>query len=154
MKTLIILFSYHHNNTEKITNVIASALGAEIKKPEQVSPESIAEYDLVGLGSGIYFGKHHKVLLDLADRFPQSAGKKAFIFSTSGDNRNPAKMHQQLKDKLENKGYTIVGEFNCAGYDTYGALKIVGGIKKGRPNGEDLKNAEAFAQTVKQKTTA
>jgi flavodoxin len=152
MKSLIILFSYHHNNTEKVANVISKTLGAEIKTPQQVNlnPDSLSEYDLVGFGSGIYFGKIHKVLLDLADKLPQATGKKAFIFSTSGQTGKTAKFHQQLREKLEAKGFTIVDEFNCAGFDTFGALKIMGGIKKGRPNEEDLKAAETFAQNLKQ----
>jgi flavodoxin len=153
MKNLIILFSYHHKNTEKIANTIAAALDAEVKTPDQVTPYSIADYDLVGFGSGIYLGKHHQSLLELADKLPQATNKKAFIFSTSGDTTNPAKMHQKLREKLQAKGFTVVDEFNCAGFDTVGPLKLVGGIKKGRPNEEDLKKAEAFAQNLKQKTT-
>ncbi len=84
MNAIIILFSYHHKNTEKIAQVIATTLGAEIKTPDQVDPTSLSNYDLVGFGSGIYFGKHHKVLLEFADKIPQVSNKKAFIFSTSG----------------------------------------------------------------------
>jgi flavodoxin len=153
MKTLIVLFSYHHNNTQKIANIIAPILGAEIKTPQQVNPNSLSEYDLVGFGSGIYFGKIHKVLLDLADKLPQARGKKAFIFSTSGQTGKTAKFHQQLREKLEAKGFTILDEFNCAGFDTFGALKILGGIKKGRPNEEDLKAAETFAQNLKKNSS-
>ena len=36
-KTLVIVFSYHHKNTEKIANVVANVLGAEVKTPQQVS---------------------------------------------------------------------------------------------------------------------
>ena len=83
---LLFLFSYHHKNTEKIAQVIAKTLGAEIKNPEQVDPNSLSNYDLVGFGSGVYFGKLHKVLLEFADKIPQVVNKKAFIFSTSGQN--------------------------------------------------------------------
>jgi flavodoxin len=55
-----------------------------------------------------------------------------------------------LREKLESKGFSIVGEFNCTGFDTYGLLKITGGIQKGHPNEEDLKLAEEFAQSLKQ----
>jgi flavodoxin len=145
MKSLIVLVSYHHNNTQKIAEVMAKVLSAEIKSPQQTSPEELQQYDLVGFGSGNYFGKHHKDLLKLADKLPQFVNKKAFIFSTSGDTRKVPEAHLPLKEKLQSKGYKIEGEFNCAGFDTYGALKLVGGIKKGRPNAEDLKHAEEFA---------
>ena len=149
MNTIIVLFSYHHKNTEKIAQVISSTIGAEIKTTDQVDPTALSNYDLVGFGSGVYFGKLHKVLLEFADRIPQVSNKKAFIISTSGQTGNMTKFHKQLREKLQSKGFDIVNEFNCAAFDTFGALKIFGGLNKGRPNEEDLKQAETFAQTLK-----
>jgi flavodoxin len=146
---LIVLVSYHHNNTQKIAEVMAKILDAQVKSPQQTIPEEFQQYELIGFGSGIYFSKHSEDLLGLADKLPLAVNKRAFIFSTSGDTRKVPEMHLPLREKLQSKGYTIVGEFNCAGFDTYGALKLVGGIKKGRPNAEDLKKAEEFASKLK-----
>jgi flavodoxin len=44
----------------------------------------------------------------------------------------------------------IVDEFNCHGFNTNSFLKHFGGMNKGRPNDEDLKHAEEFAQNLKQ----
>jgi flavodoxin len=74
---------------------------------------------------------------------------KGFIFSTNGQDGKGAKFNKPLREKLQTKGATIAGEFNCPALDTYGLLKITGGLNKGRPNEEDLKNAETFAQTLK-----
>jgi flavodoxin len=158
VKSLVVVFSYHHNNTEKIANACAKVLGAEVKTPQQVKPEDIAEYDLVGFGSGIYSATFDPSVLDLADRLPHVAGKKAFLFSTYGApafiaNREfIEKNHQQIREKLQVKGYTVIGEFGCAGWNTNSFLKYFGGLNKGRPNAEDLKNAEAFARDMKEKT--
>ena len=146
MKTLIICFSYHHKNTEKIASALAKTLGAEVKAPSEVDLNGLSDYDLVGFGSGISFGSHYKVLLDFADKLPAVTCKKAFIFSTSGQTGKTSKFHQKLREALESKGFSIVGEFNCAGFDTYGVLKIVGGIQKGHPDEDDLKQAETFAK--------
>ena len=81
---------------------------------------------------------------------PAVTCKKALIFSTSGQTGNTTKFHRKLREKLEPKGFTVAGDFNCGGFDTYGLLKIVGGIQKGHPDEEDLKQAEAFAQTLMQ----
>jgi flavodoxin len=70
MKSLLVLFSYHHKNTKKIANVFARVLDAHIKTPQQINPEELQEYNLIGFGSGIYGGKHHEDLLDLADKLP------------------------------------------------------------------------------------
>ena len=51
--TLLVLFSYHHNNTEKIAKSFAKVLDAQIKTPQQINPEEIQKYSLVGFGSGI-----------------------------------------------------------------------------------------------------
>ena len=148
------MFSYHHNNTLKIANVFAEVLGAQIKKPQQINPDEIQEYNLIGFGSGIYGYKHHKLLFDLVDKLPQVTNRKAFIFSTSGVTRKFAinnsidDPHLPLREKLQSKGYMIVDEFNCAGFNTNIFLKLVGGINKGRPNAEDLKHAKEFAQNL------
>jgi flavodoxin len=153
LKTLIIYVSYHHNNTEKVAKTIADTMGADLRKLQQTQPESLSEFDLVGFGSGIYYGKHDKTMLNFSDNLPRINGKKAFIFSTSGvTGKKASKFHKQLKTNLTAKGYEVIGEFNCPGFDTFGALRLIGGISKGRPNDEDLKQAETFAMNIKEKT--
>jgi len=149
MESLLILFSYHHKNTEKVASVFAKVLGAQIRTPQQTSPEELQEYGLVGFGSGIYGGKHHKSLLDLADELPQVTNRRAFIFSTSSNLEPLAKNHSALREKLQSKGYMIVDEFTCAGFNTNSFSKLFGGINRGRPNAQDLKRAEEFAQSLK-----
>ena len=152
MKSLLILFSYHHKNTEKVAKVFAQVLDAQIKTPEQINHEELQDYDLIGFGSGIYGAQHHKSLLDLADKLPQISNKKVFIFSTSAiiNEAKVAKDHSLLREKLQSKGYMIVDEFACKGFNTNSFLKYFGGMNKGRPNAKDLKDAEEFAQNIKQ----
>jgi flavodoxin len=149
MKSLIVLVSYYHNNTRKVAEVVQKVLDAEVKSPQETSPEELEQYDLLGFGSGIYAGKHHELLLDLADRLPKASKRRTFIFSTSGETRHVDKFHSKLRGKLQSKGYLIVGEFNCPSFDTNGFLKHIGGMSKGRPNAEDLRKAEEFASRLK-----
>jgi len=153
MKSILVVISIHHNNTLKIADVFAKIIDANIKKPKEVKPEEISEYDLVGFGSGIYGEKHHQSLLNLADKLPQVNNKKAFLFSTAGitSKNKITKDHLSLREKLQDKGYTIIDEFQCKGYNTNSFLKYFGGMNKGRPNDEDLKNAEEFAENLTQK---
>ncbi len=156
MKSLLILYSYHHKNTEKIANVFAKVLDTQIKTPQQINPQELQEYSLIGFGSGIYSDKHHKVMLDFADELPQVNNKKAFIFSTCGApmkfmeldktefTRYVAKNHSSLKEKLQSKGYMIVDEFQCKGF--FGIIGL--GLNRSRPNAEDLKHAKEFAQNI------
>ncbi len=152
MKSLLVVQSYHHNNTEKIAIVIARVLDSQIKTPKQTDPEELHEYDLLGFGSGIDSDKHYQVLLDFADKLPQLADKNAIIFSTSGltGEEKRVKDHSALREKLQSKGCRIVGEFQCRGFNTNSFLRFFGGMNKGRPNAEDHKRAEEFAQNLKQ----
>jgi len=152
MKSLLVLFSYHHHNTEKIAQVFAQVLDAKIQTPRQVTLQDLETYDLIGFGSGIYGGKHHQDLLDLADRLPRVTGRNAFIFSTSAmtGKAKVEKDHSLLREKPQSRGYMIVDEFSCKGFNTNSFLKFFGGMNRGRPNADDLKHAEEFALNLKQ----
>jgi len=63
MKTIIIYISVHHGNTEKAAKVMADILDADLLQVKQADANMLGQYDLIGFGSGIYFGKHHESLL-------------------------------------------------------------------------------------------
>ncbi len=136
---------------------MAKILDAKIETPQKINPGDLQHYDLVGFGSGIYSYQHHESLLDLVGRLPQVNNRKAFIFSTTGTPisfgrsalEKALEQHKSLREKLQSKGYSIVNEFTCAGFNTNSFLKYFGGINKGRPNAKDLKNAEEFAENLK-----
>ena len=153
MQTLIIYTSIHHDNTEKVARAMAEVLHAKLAKSNDVNINELIEYDLIGFGSGIYFRKHHRVLLNLVDKLPKVENKKAFIFSTSGV-REMWFFHEfnkPLEEKLFEKELHVIGEFSCRGFDTYGVWKCIGGISKGRPNEKDLQRARNFAQELLEK---
>jgi len=151
MKALIIYISVHHGNTEKVAKVIANILDADLLQVKQADASMLEQYDLIGFGSGIYFFRHHRRLLDFVEKLPMLRNKRAFIFSTSGLRKIPFvhNFDKPLKVKLQRKGFDIIGEFSCRGYDTSKAAMVVGGINKGRPNAKDLKQAEDFASGLK-----
>jgi len=138
-------------NTEKVAKVFAKILDAQIKTPQETDPEELLHYDLVGFGAGIDSGKHYKQVLDFADRLFPVIDKKAFIFSTAAltKDKKRTKDHCTLREKLESKGYTIVDDFQCKGFNTNSFIKYFGGMNRGRPNKKDLKKAEEFALNLK-----
>ena len=152
MKSLLVLYSYHHKNNEKVAKALAEEFDAQIKTPQQTNPKEVKEYDLVGFGAGIDSGKHYKPLLDFIDKLLPVNKKKSFIFSTAAltDEKKREKDHSTLRKKLESKGYRIIDEFQCKGFNTNSFLRFFGGMNKGRPNEKDIKNAVDFARKIKQ----
>ncbi|MCA6213331.1 flavodoxin [Thermococcus bergensis] len=147
MNAIIVYVSIHHRNTEKIARAMAEVLNAELVKPWEIMPEELLNYDLIGFGSGIYYWKHHKALFGLIEKLPTVKGKKAFIFSTAGINI-PFINHRKLRNALRRKGFEIVGEFSCRGWDTNGWLAKIGGLNKGHPDDRDLERARRFAKRL------
>ncbi|MDD5221222.1 MAG: flavodoxin family protein [Candidatus Pacebacteria bacterium] len=149
MKAIIICSSIHHQNTFKIAQSMAEVLNCSVAKTENVNPGELKEYDLIGFGSGIYLWKNHRGLIKLARNLTDMAGKSSFIFSTSGDkSHNIQKWHIALRDILKTKGFNILDEFNCLGWDTIGPLKLFGGVNRGRPNENDIENAKDFSRNI------
>jgi flavodoxin len=163
MMAQIVLVSYHNQNTRKVAEAMASVLHAPVVSPQQFRIENMREHGLIGFGSGVYGGKHHRSLLDLVDGLPAAGSGKTcaetFLFSTFGAPASTLKSeerqgragsfvrenHSALRQRLESKGYPVVGEFACPGLNTNSFLRLFGGLNKGRPSEEDLRLASEFA---------
>ncbi|MFL0249255.1 flavodoxin family protein [Clostridium neuense] len=146
MKRIIIYESVHHGNTEKVSNAMAEVLKADLIKSKDVNMDNLNNYDLIGFGSGIYYGKFHKNILELLKKIKPVNKQKAFVFSTSGQGKE--QYNDSIKKELTEKDFEIIGNFACKGFDTYGPLKLIGGIAKGRPNDEDISKAREFAMKL------
>ncbi|MFB7617920.1 flavodoxin family protein [Kitasatospora sp. NPDC056181] len=145
MKTVIVCASVSHGNTRRIAAGMAQVLGAKVVSPEQADLAELADADLVGFGSGVFYGRLHPRLTDLVKALPPRRGR-AFVFATSGlPEIPPAPFTRPLVRLLEGKGFQVEGSFSCRGFDTWTPFKLVGGINKQRPNIEDLAAAQAFA---------
>lgn len=146
-KSLIICMSVHHQNTAQVARAIADVLHADICRPDEVPYARLDEYDLIGLGSGIYFGRFHPALRRWVRELPAVPvhGRRAFVFSTSGLSGLWRVWHQPLKASLARKGFDVVAEFHCRGFDTFGPLWLMGGINRRHPDADDLQRAADFA---------
>ena len=148
-KSLVICVSVSNGNTAAVARAIGAVLGADIREPEQVDPQSLADYDIVGFGSGIFGGTHHPRLRRYVEQLPQVLGTRAFVFTTAGLGRAQSLPWQRsLESLLRDKGYDVVGSFACRGLDTWLPLRLVGGINKGHPNAADLTHARRFGERI------
>ena len=150
-KTLIICTSVHHHGTARVARTMAEVLDAAVVVPEEVPATSLDEHDLVGFGSGVYFGRFHPRLWQWLQSLPDAAARTraAFIFSTSGLSFLWKAWHAPFLRALERKGFDVVGEFHCRGHDSWGPLWLAGGINRGHPDARDLARAADFARHMK-----
>ncbi len=122
---------------------MSETLYAEIHKTSEKSPGDIKDYDLIGFGSGIYYGKHHKSLLKFVDGL-DAKEMKTFIFSTSRSKKLPLinNFDKALTKRLTEKGFSILGSFNCRGLKAYynAVIKVRPFCKaeESRPNQRDI----------------
>ncbi len=110
---------------------------------------NLEEYDVIGFGGGIYYGKHGKELMEFAETVPDN-NKYCFVFSTSGT-KNFQKNNRALVKLLESKNKTVLGSFGCRGLDKFFIFSLFGGLNKGHPDIQDFDNAQQFICEVVEK---
>lgn len=137
----------HRGNTRRIADAFANVLNADVFRLEDVTVEDLARYALVGFGSGIYYGRHHRSLLAFAETTGGDA-RPAFIFSTAGLSFLSVVWHRPLRQRLRGRGWQVLDEFTCPGWDSWGPLRLIGGLNRRRPDERDLDQARAFARNL------
>ena len=145
MKTAIVYYSKHHENTKKLLDAIAQE--DEVTLIDATHPEidDLSGYDVIGFASGIYYGKMHKLVLQYAEKnLPKN--KKVFFIYTCG--RVSAAYTNDIRKIVEETHAEILGEYGCVGFDTFGPLKLIGGMRKGHPNAEEVRDAVKFYQGI------
>lgn len=150
LRTLIVCKSVHHHNTLAIAEAMGRVLNADLCDPDETPASIAAQYDLIGFGSGVYFGRLHSALRLWIDAIPNEicSHRQVFLFSTSGLPWLWRWWHRPVRTRLRNKGFDVVGEFHCGGFDTFGPLCLFGGINRRHPNHRDLAAAAEFAQRL------
>lgn len=150
MKTAIIYYSNHHYNTKKLLDAIIEEEKENIDLIEAKTNLNInmSEYDLIGFASGIYYSDFHETVLQFAEKnLPHN--KNVFLIYTYGIKRNV--YINSVKQILDSKKAKILGDYSCQGFNTFGPLKLFGGMNKKHPNDEDIKRAIEFFNKIKLK---
>ncbi|HML47637.1 MAG TPA: flavodoxin domain-containing protein [Clostridia bacterium] len=142
MATAIVYKSVHHGNTKKLVDAIAASCPDVSVFDANDRLFDPTKYDRIGFASGIYMGKMHKSILKALDGM-QGSGKKAFALFTCGD-KNGGKYGAKFLNALREKGFETCGSYWCLGHDSFGPLKLMGGVHKERPNTEDIRGAVEF----------
>ena len=143
MRKAIVYASVHHGNTEKLVKRIAEECRVDLIDAIKQMNVDLNDYDIIGFASGIYYSKFHKSILKFIEK-NLADDKKVFLICTYGGSAN----FKSIEQILNKKHASVVGKFGCKGYDTFGPFKLVGGIAKGHPNEEDMKNAVDFVKVL------
>lgn len=149
MKILAVVKSKHLGNTMKIAEAMSEVAPVTIIDLDEAQKYNFMEYDIVGFGSGIYYGKHAKELFEFIKKV---CDKKAysFVFSTSGS-KNFTKNNEALIKLLESKNKTVLGSFGCKGLDKFSVFKLFGGLNKTHPDEADFDAAQKFVIDIMEK---
>ncbi len=88
METAAINKPIHYGCTKEIAEVVAHNLEAELLDLKDFNPYEMKTYDIVGLGSKLYWFKPHKKLRKFIEELDKIENKKVFILSTSSHRKN------------------------------------------------------------------
>ena len=146
MKTAIVFYSKHHQNTRKLID----AIKAEDKEVELIDVTvnkniHLSEYERIGVASGIYYAGFAKSLMTyLSEHLPEN--KQVFALYTCG--QNSSRHTKGVKRLVKEKNGTYLGEYGCLGFDSFGPFKLVGGLRKGHPTEAEIRGAVEFYKAL------
>lgn len=141
MKTAIVYYSRHHENTKRLLDAIAKENDVDLIDVLSGEGKGLSKYDRVGFASGIYYSKFHKTLLKFAEE-NMPKGKETFFIYTYGAEKKG--YTAAITEAVKKNGAKILGEFGCFGFNTFGPFKLIGGIAKGHPDNSDIANVLKF----------
>lgn len=148
MKTAIIYYSKHHSNTKQLLDAIGKKYDVDLISVSDTETRDLSGYDLIGFASGIYYSKFHKLVTGFAERnLPQ--GKNVFLIYTCAAVRDG--YTKTIEKVLKDKNAKLLGTYYCLGYNTFGPYKLVGGIKKGHPDKDEIGAAVSFYEGLIEK---
>lgn len=145
MKTAIVYISAHHENTKKLVDSIAAANEVAVFDAAKEESIDLSNFDCIGFASGIVNGDFYPSLLSFMEgKLPSN--KNVFFLYTCGMKRKG--YTEKARNIAMNKECKISGEYGCLGCDTFGPLKMIGGIAKGHPTDSEIKEAVAFFTSI------
>lgn len=147
VRVAIVCESVHRGNTRRVAEAMAEVLQADLFTPVEVTAAQLSAYGLVGFGSGIYYGRHHRSIRMLSDTVPGEPGT-AFVFSTAGLPILSRLWHSSVRRRLRRRGWRVAAEFTCRGWDRWGPLALVGGLNRHHPDERDLERAREFVRVL------
>ena len=153
MKTLILSFSmsgYTRKVAERIRDGVVERTGqCDLVDLGDAEPESVAEYDLVGLGCPVYYYKEPFNVSDFIDGLPRLKDKHWFVFCTHGSVMG--KTLVSMSERLQKKGIVVVGHFHVYA-DATAPFFPYPVPTSGHPDSEEYEQARDFGREVTERS--
>ena len=144
-RTAICYCSLHHGNTKKLLDAIVSRHVVTLIDVKKGQRSDLVGYDRIGLASGIYYGKFAKQLLEFAKAcLPES--KAVFFIATCGACRQSN--FNSIKNVADQRHCKVLGQYLCLGFDSFGPLRLIGGIHRKNPTQEEIDGAVRFYERL------
>jgi ferredoxin len=149
MKGLVVYYSAT-GSTKKVARAIhkgmSQVIAADLASVKEITPEKAGEYDLIGVGSPIWFFREPANVRLFMYQMPRLEGKLGFVFCSHGT--APLGVFHSMVPFLRRKGLTMIGWG-----DWYGSVYQVLHAPKpyftdGHPDAIDLAEAEAFGREM------
>lgn len=131
-----VIYASKGSNTKKLAEVIAKGIGVSAVSVEQLN--MLESTDILYVGASIYAGNIDGKLRQFLAGLNPSQVKSVVVFGTSAGKKTAL---SEVKSILEPNGIAVLDdEFHCKGSFLL--------ANRGRPNEQDLKQAEAFAKRI------
>lgn len=145
MKTAIVYVSTHHGNTKKLLDAISANHEVTLIDGTKEKEPDLNGYDCIGFASGIAYSNFYPQAVKIMEScLPKE--KKVFFLYTCG---NKMKGYTKAVTKIaEDKNCTVLGQYGCLGFDTFGPFKLLGGIAKGHPTDREIDDAVKFFDSI------
>jgi flavodoxin/Pyruvate/2-oxoacid:ferredoxin oxidoreductase delta subunit len=156
-KSLILYFS-QNGTTARVAEFIAAGLStagyqSDLYNIKDRQPPDPCEYDLLGIGSPVYYFKPPFNVMNYLNHLPNLGGLPFFVFVLHGTYRFDT--GNQLRIALALKGAREVGYFHSYGVDFFLAYLKEGYLfSPDHPTAEELAQAETFGREVADNVTS
>jgi flavodoxin/Pyruvate/2-oxoacid:ferredoxin oxidoreductase delta subunit len=150
-KSLVVYFS-QGGTTARVAEAIAAGLRAarwevDLWNLRDGPPPDARAYELIGIGSPVYFYRPPFNVTDYVQSLPDLQGRASFVFVLHGTYRGDT--GTMLRDALAGKGAREAGYLHCRGADYFlGYLKEGVLFSPDHPTADELARAEAFGRQV------
>jgi flavodoxin/ferredoxin len=150
-KCLIAYFSQGGTTAQVAESIAAGLRTAEYQvdlfNTRDGPPPSPSSYDVLGVGSPVYWYRLPFSVADYVNRLPRLDGLSAFSFVLYGTYRGET--GTTLRRALSQKGAREVGYFHCRGADYFWGYVRQGTLfSPGHPTAQELDQAKVFGREV------